>query len=144
MNMNSSLSFRISRKKLIQHELRNITCLRLVDTDEFDELRVEHPADARRLIETYQLGKSRLLFSIVEINEHGQVVVFQSTSVYSHIMSGDTNNIPDDTLTVTYAPDKGAWSGGDNILMTIPNLDRRRRKLVCSPPSTQLYASSVL
>ena len=142
--MKFCLSFRIVRQKLVQHDLRNIERLRLLDTDEFDQPRVPHPGGARILIDTYQLSKSQLHFCIVEINEHSPMVIFKTTSVYSHPMSGITNTNTGENSAVRCAPCKGAWSGGDKVLMFIPDIDRRRRNRICSLLSAHLPVSFVL
>ena len=93
-----------------------------------DIQRVNDPIDARKLIETYQLGKSQLVFSMAQMIQAGiYPVIYDSTSVYSNVMtaSSPTSSSDDDSL-IRYAPQQGDWQGGDVIIMVIPKLDRRK------------------
>ncbi|CAF2877017.1 unnamed protein product [Rotaria sp. Silwood2] len=134
-------NFRISRKKMVQHDLKSYGPLHLFDLNQTDIQRVMNSHDAKQIIETYQLWKSQLVFTIAErlYNDLFPVPI-PSTSVTSQIMCdeasrrekpfiNDTNYIAmlnDDTIKCT--PRKGDWNGGDEILMTIPKLDKRRSK----------------
>jgi hypothetical protein len=96
--------------------------------DQMDIQRVNDPIEARKLIETYQLGKSQLIFSMAQILHDGvQPVIYDSSSVYSNVMTASQQtSSTDDDLLIRYAPQKGDWQGGDEILMTIPKIDRRK------------------
>lgn len=121
---------RIIPKKLIQHELRNYGRLRLVDDGQEDIQRVDNIRDARKIIETYQLNRCQLLFSLAELLREGELpVVYAATTIGSNIMtaissSSASNNNED--AEVRFVPRKGSWTGGEEILMVIPKLDRRR------------------
>ncbi|CAF2380013.1 unnamed protein product [Rotaria sp. Silwood2] len=126
-------SFQIIRRKLTYYELRNYGEFSLLNTDEKDILRTNDIHDARKVIDVYQLGKSQLLFSIAEkSNDDLLPGIYDETSVYSHIMTATTatptNN--DESL-VRFVPKKGCWFGGDDILMVIPKLDKRKVCQVC-------------
>ncbi|CAF3947297.1 unnamed protein product [Rotaria sp. Silwood2] len=125
---NGRKSFRIIRRKLTQQELRNYGQLSLLNTDEKDIRRTDDPYDVRRIIDVYQLGKSQLLFSIAElIDDHSLPVIYDVTSVYSHITTAITTaSINNDESFVRWAPKKGCWQGGDDILMVVPKLDKRK------------------
>jgi hypothetical protein len=101
--------------------------LRLLNQDGRDIQRTNDLTDARRLIDAYQLGSSRLIFSIAEsINDNMFPVIYDTTSVYSNIMTATTTTTNDDNSCVRCAPRKGDWHGGDDILMVVPKLDRRK------------------
>ncbi|CAF3920202.1 unnamed protein product [Rotaria sordida] len=131
--------FRINRKKMVQHELKSYGPLHVFDLDENDIQRVTNIHDAKQIIDTYQLWKSQLVFTIAErfYNNHFPIPVL-STSVTSQIMCdeasrrekpfiNDTNSIAVlDDDTIKCAPRKGDWYGGDEILMTLPKLDKRK------------------
>ncbi len=101
--------------------------MRLLNEDVRDIPRTNDPTDARQLIDAYQLGSSRLVFSIAEfINDNMLPVIYSTTSVYSNIMTATTTTTNDDNSFVRCAPQKGHWHGGDDILMVVPKLDRRK------------------
>ncbi|CAF3726030.1 unnamed protein product [Rotaria sordida] len=121
-------SFRIIRKKLTQHELRNYGQLCPLNKDEKDILCTDNPLDVRRIIDIYQLGKSQLLFSLAEL-VHDDLLpsIYDETSIYSHIMTANTTtHINNNKSFVRCVPTKGHWNGGDDILMIIPKLDKRK------------------
>ncbi|CAF2631998.1 unnamed protein product [Rotaria sp. Silwood2] len=132
-------NFRISRKKMVQHDLKSYGPLHLFDLNQTDIQRVMNSHDAKQIIETYQLWKSQLVFTIAErlYNDLFPVPI-PSTSVTSQIMCdeasrrekpfiNDTNYIAMlNDATIKCTPRKGDWNGGDEILMTIPKLDKRR------------------
>ncbi len=125
-------SFRITRKKSVQHELRNYGRLRVLNTDQEDIQRLDDPTDARKLIEIYQLNKSQLVFSLAELVSKNQLpVIYDVTTVCSNIMiampSATASSF--DESSVKCVPRKGSWEGGDEVLMVIPKIDRRRCKL---------------
>ncbi|CAF4973702.1 unnamed protein product [Rotaria sp. Silwood1] len=126
---NGQKSFRIILKKLTQYELRNYGPLRLLNKDTSDIQRTSDSYDARKLMDIYQLGKSQLLFSIAElINDTLIPVIYDATSVFSKIMTAikTTATTKNDESYVRCAPQKGNWLGGDEILMVIPKLDKRK------------------
>ncbi|CAF0946250.1 unnamed protein product [Rotaria sp. Silwood1] len=125
---NGRKSFRIARKKLTQYELRNYGQLCLLNTDEKDITLVNNPHDARKIVDTYQLTKSQLLFSVAELsNDDVFPGTYDETSVYSHIMTAiKTTPIKNDESNVRCAPKKGCWEGGDDVLMVVPKLDKRK------------------
>ncbi|CAF1578302.1 unnamed protein product [Adineta ricciae] len=133
-------SFRISRKKMIQHDLRSYGPLRLLDLNQFDAPRTTNVHDAKQIIDTYQLWKSQLVFTVaerVDRNHFPSTIPF--TSVTSQITCDEASLRRKDSLvnetvympmideeTVICTPRKGDWNGGDDLLMTIPKLDRRK------------------
>ncbi|CAF1232273.1 unnamed protein product [Rotaria sordida] len=121
-------SFRIMRRKLAQYELRNYGKLCPLDTDEKDISYATNLHNARRIIDTYQLEKSQLLFSIAElVSDDLSFDIYHETSVYSIIMTANTlTHINNDESFVRCVPTKGHWNGGDDILMIIPKLDKRK------------------
>ncbi|CAF0936257.1 unnamed protein product [Adineta ricciae] len=119
-------SFRIRRAKLTQHDLRNIRSLCLVDTSRPDENRIDSAVDPRQIINTYQLGKSQLLFSVVGSENGSPFVIYATTSVYSDIMSAPVNTANNENIGIKFAPPKGSWDGGETVLMFIPDLDKRK------------------
>ncbi|CAF0946284.1 unnamed protein product [Rotaria sp. Silwood1] len=133
-------SFRINRKKMVQHDLKSYGPLHLFDLNQDDIQRVANSHDAKQIIETYQLWKSQLVFTVAErLSNNNLPIPIPSTSVTSQIMCDEasrrekepSNNhidcitmLDDDTVRCT--PKKGDWNGGDEILMTIPRLDKRK------------------
>ncbi|CAF3428509.1 unnamed protein product [Rotaria sp. Silwood1] len=132
-------SFRINRKKMVQHDLKSYGPLHLFDLNQDDIQRVANSHDAKQIIETYQLWKSQLVFTVAErLSNDNLPIPIPSTSVTSQIMCDEasrrekpSNNhidcitmFDDDTIRCT--PKKGDWNGGDEILMTIPRLDKRK------------------
>jgi hypothetical protein len=84
------------------------------------------------LISTYQLGQSQLLFSIAELfHESHLPVVYNANSVYSNTMTASTPTVNGDGSSLMCAPQRGDWNGGDEVLMVIPKLDKRKRNLLC-------------
>ncbi|CAF0971435.1 unnamed protein product [Rotaria sordida] len=125
---NGRKSFRITRRKLTLPDLRNYGQLRLLKEDEKDFPRTDNPHDVRRIIDIYQLGKSQLLFSMAQLVQDDLLpIIYDVTSVLSHIMTAIiATHIKNPESFVRCVPKKGRWSGGDNILMVIPKLDKRK------------------
>ncbi|CAF4974252.1 unnamed protein product, partial [Rotaria sp. Silwood1] len=124
---NGRKSFQIIRGKLTQDKLKNYGQFCILNTDEKDVSRTHDPYDARKIINIYQLRKSQLLFSIAELfHEDLLPGIYDETSVYSHIMTAITTTVNDNVSLVRYAPKQGHWQGGDEVLMFIPKLDKRK------------------
>jgi hypothetical protein len=96
--------------------------------DEKDEQRLDDPTDPRKLIETYQLGQSQLLFSIAVFPNNQQLpVIYDVSSVFSHIITGTTTTAAnDDDMSIRCSPQRGDWQGEEEILMVIPKVDKRK------------------
>ena len=84
--------------------------------------------DTRQLLEFYQLNHSQLVFSVVEY--YGPrcptPVVYEASTAYSIIISGQTNQSHHADAEIQYYPRVGDWQGGDEIHMTILRLDQRK------------------
>ncbi|CAF4749190.1 unnamed protein product, partial [Rotaria sp. Silwood2] len=120
-------SFRILIRKLTQHELRNYGPLYLLNKDVRDIQRTSNSHDARKLMNVYQLGRSQLVFSIAElVSDRLLPVIYDATSAYSKIMTAIKTTTTDDKSFVRCVPQKGNWLGGDEILMVIPKLNKRK------------------
>jgi hypothetical protein len=92
---------------------------------------LEDPTDARKLIETYQLRQSQLLFSIAVFQNDGQLpVIYDVSSVFAQIMTGDTTKTNDDDISFRCSPLRGDWRGGEEILMVIPKIDKRKGNFI--------------
>ena len=105
--------------------------MRLLNGDKRDIRRVENLRDARTIIDVYQLTKSQLVFSLSELVRENQLpVIYEATTKYSNIMTAflptSLSNLDD--ARVRYAPRRGLWDGGEEVLMFIPRLDRRKGK----------------
>jgi hypothetical protein len=101
--------------------------------DEKDDQRLEDPTDPRRIIETYQLGQSQLLFSIAVFqNNQNLPVIYDVSSVLSHIMTAMTTTVNDDDISVRCSPQRGDSQGGEEVLMVIPKVDKRRGTFIMS------------
>ncbi|CAF0859968.1 unnamed protein product [Adineta steineri] len=123
--INGFKSFRIIRKKLIQYELKNYGPLHIVHSNDNDIQRIDDPPDVRKLSKVYQLEKSQLLFSLVQTDPNGRLIVLSATSVYSNIMTATKDRVTNNTAIIRCSPQKGHWIGGDDILMVIPISDRK-------------------
>ncbi|CAF3813036.1 unnamed protein product [Rotaria sp. Silwood1] len=138
-------SFCIIRKKLTQVELKDYGQLSLLNTDEIGLLHIDDSHDPRKIIDVYQLKKSQFLFSVAELCDDDLFPgTYDETSVYSQIMSASrqtkTTPIKYDESNVRCVPQKGCWQGGDDILMVIPKLDKRKACHVyieCSSSNTK-------
>ncbi|CAF3963887.1 unnamed protein product [Adineta steineri] len=139
-------SFRMSRKKLTQPELKSYGPLRLYDLNQHDSPRISNVHDAKQIIKVYQLWKSQLIFTVAELvcsnqlpNPEYYTSVIHSTSVKSQVMcdvASRQERLPSvndslfttilDSEIVRCVPRKGDWDGGDEILMTIPKIDRHK------------------
>lgn len=94
-----------------------------------DKTDVNHQGkDTRQLIEFYQLNQSQLVFSVVEYYNPRcpTPVVYEASTAYSIIISGQTSLSHNADAEVQYYPRVGDWQGGEQIHMTIPRLDRRK------------------
>jgi hypothetical protein len=79
------------------------------------------------MIETYQLAQSQLLFSIAVFQNNQQLpVIYDVSSVFSQIMTAIITSTNDDDISVRCSPQRGDQKGGDEILMVIPRVDKRR------------------
>jgi hypothetical protein len=167
---------------MVQHDLRAYGLFRLFDLskrrrrkkkikknindylDQNDIQRVMNIHDAKQIIETYQLWRSQLVFTIAErLHKNHLPIPISHTSVTSQIMCDEAsgrrswfffvylilikiqfiflfnleellnNNIVCTTTfdyeTVKCTPRKGDWNGGDEILIMIPKLDKRKGNL---------------
>ncbi|CAF2968867.1 unnamed protein product [Rotaria sp. Silwood2] len=139
---NGRKSFRIILRKLTQHELRNYGPLYLLNKDVRDIQRTSNSHDARKLMDVYQLERSQLVFSIAElVSDRLLPVIYDATSAYSKIMTAikTTTTTTDDESFVRCVPQKGNWLGGDEILMVIPKLNKRKSNLFCLLLLNQIY-----
>lgn len=84
------------------------------------------------MIELYQLSQSRLLFSIADrMSPEILPVIYERTSVFSQVMTSiQTVSVNEDDLIVRCVPRRGRWRGGDEIVMIIPKIDKRKGKIV--------------
>jgi len=90
---------------------------------------VEDPTDPKKLIETYQLGQSQLLFSIAIFQNNQQSpVIYDVSSVFSHVMTAMNTSANDDDMSIRCSPQRGDWQGGDEVLMVLPKIDKRKGK----------------
>jgi hypothetical protein len=122
----------MTRTKTVQHDLKNYGQLRLLNSDQEDIQRIDDPTDARKLIEMYQLGKSELVFSLAELIYENQLpIIYDVTTIHSNTMTAlsPTTTSSFDDSSIKCAPRRGSWEGGDEVLMTIPRIDRRKCKL---------------
>ena len=95
--------------------------------DEYD-VGVADWSDARKIIDWYQLGQSQLLFSLADFGDNPQMpVIYGHSSVYSNVMTAFTGSLFEDESPVRYAPRTGSTDGGDEILLVIPKIDKRKR-----------------
>ncbi|CAF3772748.1 unnamed protein product [Rotaria socialis] len=125
-------SFQFTQKKLTKYQLRNHGALRLFNSDEKDNDRLQDPTDVRRFIEIYELKKSQLVFSIATIQANTQLpVIYDISSVFSHVMTAITAPMNDEDIGFRCSPKKGDCKGGDEIIMVIPKIDRRKSLTVC-------------
>lgn len=143
-----NFSFRITRKKLIQYELKRYGPLRVLNSDERDIPRLSDPTDARKLIDLYQLGKSQLVFSLAElISPERFPIIYDMTSTSSIIMtaiSGSTAGTNEEEAAIRYVPNRCSWHGGQEVLMVIPKIDRRKGTFTFCTDSLMCFFFSFL
>ncbi len=73
------------------------------------------------------MAQSQLLFSIATFqNNTREPIIYDISSVYSREMTGITTTTNDDDFSFRCSPRRGDWRGGDEILMVIPKIDKRR------------------
>ena len=83
--------------------------------------------DVRQFIDRYQLNKFQLVFSIARLFENGRVpITYAVTSAFSIVMVAKTWLLSHLNSNVRCAPRSGDGEGGEEILMLIPRLDRRK------------------
>ena len=85
--------------------------------------------NAKKIIERYQLSQSRLFFSLAAFEPERPTafpVTYNISTVYSHVITGTKVSTNDNDACFRYSPQKGDCQGGDEILMFIPQLDRRK------------------
>lgn len=81
----------------------------------------------RELIRTYQLNQSQLVFYIVEFPPQQQTAIqFFASTVYARPMIGTMLPPVSSTADCRWAPKRGRWEGGDEILVVIPHIDGRK------------------
>ncbi|CAM4842287.1 unnamed protein product [Rotaria magnacalcarata] len=125
-------SFQFTQKKLTKYQLRNHGPLRLFNSDEKDNGRLQDPTDVRRFIEIYELKKSQLVFSIAALQPDTLLpVIYDISSAFSHVMTAITASMNDEDIGFRCSPRKGDCKGGDEIIMVIPKIDRRKSLTVC-------------
>ena len=87
--------------------------------------------DARRLIDRYQLNKFQLVFSITKLVQKGRVpITYAATSAFSTVMVAKTTLLRYQDLNVRCVPRTGHSRGGDEVLIVIPRLDRRKSEFL--------------
>ncbi|CAF2375946.1 unnamed protein product [Rotaria sp. Silwood2] len=120
-------TFQFTQKKLTKYQLKNHGPLRVFNSDEKDEHRLEDPTDARKLIETYELRHSQLVFSIAVFQNNTQLpVIYDISSVFSHKMTAIQATMHDDDSSFRCTPQSGDWQGGEEIIMVVPKIDKRK------------------
>ncbi|CAF1060927.1 unnamed protein product [Rotaria sordida] len=119
-------SFQFTQKKLTKYQLKNHGPLRIFNSDEKDIQRLEDPTDSKKLIEIYDLRHSQLVFSIAVFQDNIQLpVIYDISSVFSHQMTATTTSINNDS-SFRCSPQSGDWHGGEEIIMVIPKIDKRK------------------
>jgi hypothetical protein len=107
--------------------INGLELLSFILTDAIDDQGVDDWSDARKIIEWYQLGHSQLLFSLATFpNNENVPVIYACSSVYSNVMTASTGSSTDEETPPRYAPRRGSVRGGDEILMVIPKIDKRK------------------
>ena len=95
--------------------------------DEKDELGVDDWSDARKIIDSYQLGQSQLLFSLADFRGNPPIpVIYEQSSLYSNVMTASMGSLSDEETPPRYAPRTGSAQGGDEVLLVIPKIDKRK------------------
>ena len=88
---------------------------------------MEDPGDPKKIIETYHLNQSQLLCSIAAFQNHQQIpIIYNVSSVFSHVMTAINTQANDDEMSVRCIPQRGDAQGGEEILMVIPKVDKRK------------------
>ncbi|CAF1075259.1 unnamed protein product [Rotaria sordida] len=139
--MSGRKSFLLTRRKLLQKELRSHSPFRVIDSNQRHIPCIANKQRSKQLIKLYQLWKSQLVFSLAKRVDDNVFNVFPGTSVLSQVMMDEMNQKrhevtaaaasvvttdDQDVKFVTCAPEKGNWAGGDNVLMVLTKLDRKK------------------
>ncbi|CAF0725571.1 unnamed protein product [Rotaria sp. Silwood1] len=120
-------SFQFTQKKLTKYQLNSHAPLRIFNSEDKDEERLEDQTDARKLIETYELRHSQLVFSIAVFQNDTQLpVIYDISTVFSHRMTAITTTIHDDDSSFRCSPQSGDAQGGEEIIMVVPKIDKRK------------------
>ncbi|UJR12315.1 hypothetical protein I4U23_016492 [Adineta vaga] len=131
-------SFLVTRKKLVQNELKLHGYLHIINSDQRHIPLITNKPLSRQLIKIYKLWKSQLIFSLTDYIDNNVFNIFPGSSVSSQVMSDESNqqrdvdaatsvvttNNPDKNFTIC-VPERGNWVGGDKVLMVLPKLDRK-------------------
>ncbi|CAF1188048.1 unnamed protein product [Adineta ricciae] len=123
-------SFQFCIQKLTHHEIVDHGSLRIFNSENFHAMDTNLRMDAKKIIEFYQLSQSRLFFSLAAFEPECPTalpVTYNISTVYSHVITGTKVSTNDNDACFRYSPQKGDCQGGDEILMFIPQLDRRKR-----------------
>lgn len=113
-----------SGKKIFNQLSSIYRCKRI---GEKDYQRLDDPTDIRKIIDTYQLTQSQIVCSIAIFQNNQQLpVVYNVSSVFSKMMTAAQAHSNDDDISVRCSPQRGDAHGGDEILMVIPRVDKRR------------------
>lgn len=96
-----------------------------------DVQRLDDPTDPRKIIDTYQLPQSQIVCSIATFQNNQQVpVIYRVSSVFSKVMTAVAVQNNEDDISVHCSPQYGDARGGDEILMVIPRVDKRRGRFL--------------
>ncbi|CAF0888164.1 unnamed protein product [Rotaria sordida] len=137
----SGACFLLTHKKLLQKELRSHSPFRIIDSNQRHIPCIAHKQRSKQLIKLYQLWKSQLVFSLAKRVDNNVFNIFPGTSVLSQVMMDEMNQKrrkygitaasavatnEQDVKFATCAPEIGNWAGGDNVLMVLTKLDRKK------------------
>ena len=92
---------------------------------------MEHPKDAKKIINAYQLKNSRLLFSIAALQTGTPLpITYTVSSVFSQVITAYTKPKNNNGNGFRCSPKRGNCFGSEEILMVIPKVDKRKRECI--------------
>ncbi|CAF1155658.1 unnamed protein product [Rotaria sordida] len=130
-------SFQISRKKMLQNDLKSYGPFRLFNSGQPDTQCILNSQDAKCKIATYQLKKSQFIFTIAERhNNRFFPIPILDTSVASQIIVDEVTDKKNSTINpsndqIKCIPQKGDWQGGDEVLIIMPKPIKGKKYTIC-------------
>lgn len=87
----------------------------------------EDLSDPRKIIETYKLNQSQFVCSLAVFpNPQQSPIIYDVSTVYSQIINAITTQINEEDIDVRCSPRRGDCLGGEEILLVIPKVDKRK------------------
>ncbi|CAF1037725.1 unnamed protein product [Rotaria sordida] len=130
-------SFQISRKKMLQNDLKSYGPFRLFNSGQPDTQCILNSQDAKCKIATYQLKKSQFIFTIAERhNNRFFPIPILDTSVASQIIVDEVTDKRNSTINpsndqIKCIPQKGDWQGDEEVLIIMSKPIKGKKYTIC-------------